>query len=59
MTPRQLDAFGTILPEMIGTYDIVHIRVIVTAVVSGDPTVLIKNLISMLSMRAPCSDMVD
>jgi hypothetical protein len=42
---RLLDAFGTIPLEMLGAYDTVHIRAIVTSVVSGDPTVLIKNLI--------------
>ena len=44
-----LNALADIPEELRGRYDIVHARLLSLAVTSGDPTLLFKNLLSMLS----------
>ena len=43
------DGFGEVPPQLIGVYDVVHIRTFAVIVKSNDPTGLLKNLIKMLS----------
>ena len=44
------DAFAELPEQLVGVYDVVHIRTIVSAVPKGDPGPLLKNLVQMLSM---------
>lgn len=51
-----LGTFDALLPipdELIEKYDIIHVRIFVAVVKNEDPTPLLKNLISMLSLY-PC-----
>ena len=49
-----MDAFTPDLPEyLVGAFDIVHIRAIVSAVKDNAVEPLVKNLVKMLSMTLP------
>ena len=49
-----MDAFTSDLPEhLVGAFDIVHIRAIVSAVKDNAVEPLVKNLVKMLSMTPP------
>ena len=50
---RVWDAFGDLPEEMRGRFDVVHVRAFCTVVKNGDPSVLIKNLMAILSMCNP------
>ena len=42
------DAFGEIPSELVGKYDVVHIRTFAVIVRGNDPTTLLRNLVKML-----------
>ena len=42
------DAFGEIPDELVGKFDVVHIRFLLNVVKRNDPEPLLKNLIKML-----------
>ena len=48
-----MDAFGNIPNDMIGKFDVVHIRAFAVIITHSDPMPLLKNLVSMLSGFAP------
>ncbi|KAK3167473.1 hypothetical protein OEA41_010600 [Lepraria neglecta] len=43
------DIFGEIPDELVGKFDVVHIRVFLCVIKRNDPEPLLKNLIKMLS----------
>lgn len=45
---KTMDAFGKILNDMIGNFDVVHIRAFGVIITYSDPMPLLKNLVSML-----------
>ncbi len=46
---RPLDALGEIPEELVGMYDIVHLRLFQVVVTDGDPGPLLRNMLRMLS----------
>ena len=46
---RLFDAFENVPERLVGRYDIVHLRTFAIVVRNNDPTVVLKNLIKMLS----------
>lgn len=44
-----LDIFPPVPEELIGKYDIIHVRLFILVVRDDDPTPILRNLISMLS----------
>lgn len=46
---QTLDIFSPIPDELIGQYDIVHVRFLAVIVKNDDPAPILKNLIKMLS----------
>lgn len=49
---RFLDALGDVPDELMGVYDVVQLRLFQVVVKDGDPGVLLRNVVSMLSARA-------
>ena len=47
-----LDAYGDIPGHLVGRYDIVHLRMFGVIVKNNDPTVLLANLVTMLSKQS-------
>jgi hypothetical protein len=45
-----LDAFGDVPPHLAGTYDVVHLRFWCCVVKGGDPGLLIRHAINLLSI---------
>lgn len=50
ITLKTMDVFGEIPDEMVGKYDVVHVRAFAIVVKGGDPGPLLDNLTKMLSM---------
>lgn len=50
---HELNALGKMPEELLGRYDIVHIGLVVLLVPGGDPTVLVDNILSLLSRVIP------
>ena len=50
---HKLDAFSPLPHELVGKYDIVHLRLFIVLVRNNDPAPLLRNLIQMLSKK-PC-----
>ena len=50
-----MDVFGKIPNDMIGNFDVVHIRAFAVIITNSDPMPLLKNLVSMLSGFDPLS----
>ena len=50
---KTMDAFGKIPDDMIGYFDVVHIRAFAVIITHSDPMPLLKNLVSMLSGFGP------
>lgn len=48
MRLRSWDAFAPVPEDMVGQYDIVHIKLFVF-VVKGDPALLLRNMLRLLS----------
>ncbi|MCJ1382479.1 hypothetical protein MMC17_005592 [Xylographa soralifera] len=49
VTFSTLDAFAEIPEHLIGQYDVVHVKLIILVVKDNDPTILLQNLMKMLS----------
>ena len=49
---RFLDALGDVPKELVGVYDVVQLRLFQVVVKDGDPGLLLRNVVSMLSARA-------
>ena len=47
----KLDAFSPLPHELLGKYDIVHLRLFIVLVKNNDPVPLLENLIRMLSKK--------
>ncbi|KAL9117421.1 MAG: hypothetical protein Q9187_006040 [Circinaria calcarea] len=50
---QTLDAFDDLPAELIGQFDVVHIRAFAVVVKQGDPGPLLMNMIALLSMPDP------
>ena len=50
ITLKTMNVFGQIPDEMVGKYDVVHVRAFAIVVKGGDPRPLLENLIKMLSI---------
>ena len=50
---KTMDAFGKIPNDMIGNFDVVHIRAFALIITHSDPMPLLKNLVSLLSGFVP------
>lgn len=46
---HKLDAFSTLPADLVGKYDIVHLRLFIVLIKHNDPVPLLRNLIAMLS----------
>ena len=46
---QQMDAFETIPPALVESFDIVHVRAVCVIVKGGDPSLLIENVVKLLS----------
>ena len=46
---HKLDAFSSLTQDLVGKYDIVHLRLFIVLIKHNDPVPLLRNLISMLS----------
>lgn len=44
-----MDAFETIPPALVESFDIVHVRAVCVVVKGGDPSLLIRNVMKLLS----------
>ena len=49
MTLKTMDIFADIPEDLVGKYDIVHVRAFALVVRDGDPGPILENLIKMLS----------
>ena len=49
---HKLDAFSPLPHELLGKYDIVHLRLFIVLVKNNDPVPLLRNLIRMLSKKS-------
>lgn len=50
---KTMDAFGTIPNDMIGNFDVAHMRAFGVIITHSDPMPLLKNLVSMLCGFVP------
>ena len=48
---HKLDAFSSLTEDIVGKYDIVHLRLFIVLIKHNDPVPLLRNLISMLSKK--------
>ena len=48
---HKLDAFSPLPHELLGKYDIVHLRLFIVLIKNNDPVSLLGNLIRMLSEK--------
>lgn len=53
VTLQELNALGPMPKELLGRYDVVHVGLVVLLVPGGDPSVLVNNLLSLLSKSHP------
>lgn len=56
---HKLDAFSPLPHDLLGKYDIVHLRLFIVLIKDNDPVPLLRNLIAMLSKKphepnSPC-----
>jgi len=49
VTMHKLDAFSAVPQDLVGKYDIVHLRLFIVLIKHNNPVPLLRNLISMLS----------
>lgn len=55
VTFREMDIFSEELPEdVVGVFDVVHIRLFLCVISSGDPIPLLKNLMKLLKPGKFC-----